>query len=609
MFSSKNNSITNLRSDLKRLLVQGIDLVFSDLDQKINPDSNKFNDLVHLKSSYSAYQRDLLYGLVVQTDLDLRINKIRQALLHFIDNLQEADLATLKPQHNPSAAKTGRILYQIPPVMPLQKESKCVIRVGRENIDLETDLKSTYETSSIRIADIMVVDLIDYSEESTFSIRALNDKEQFIDKDEFTQWMFFVKPTAVGTHPLMLKISVVELINGVERKKDIVFEKQIEVSTAAPAEVAPSDFVESDVVINLGGAPLTQEKSNTLQTILSGIKKGSRVTLLLSLLFLVSFSFTFAQIQERWDWYQIKKSDKKAQYEEYLENYPNGRYRKDALLKLKSFESVAVDTGYIVKEIPVENAVEESLQALAKEDLEIEEKVLPEKVKAIEVGEEISKSKKDKDKESESEIKNDQVESDHEGGVAAVSKTRQPDTLIVIRNANGDVLRKKINGAKNNKANKAKIESLKSKEVKFPIVKWEKELEKSFGKLRKLNNTVYSVNLLFEEDKKKDFDPLHLEIDSLNAKFARYSASLLTILAKDANVNQVYTTSAYHENYFYAINNKVTLLDAQIYKVISKFMTHEIDAKEVKYWRKEMQSIATRLPKMIDLLEGSKPPQ
>ena len=586
MLSPQRKHLTNVKSELKRLFVQGIDIVFSSLDQQLDHDSTKFNDFIHLKSTYNSYKKDLLYGLVSQADLDLSINKIRQALLHFIDSLQAIDFVDSQSDPNPVSSNRGRMLYQIPLNMPLEQESKCIVRIAQSSIDISSGLNDeTFETSSIRIADIMLVNLIDFTESGAFSIRRVNDQEQFIDKEDFTQWMFFVKPTTMGSHPLILKISVIELINGVERKKDIVFEKQILVSATVPIESIDNSFVESELVINLGGTPLTTEKSTKLQTILSGIKKGTRVTLLLSLLFIVSSSFIFAEIREQWDWYQAKKEDKIERYQEYIQQYPTGKHVNKALLKISTFTdtSVSVNNPNVADEKEV---VLNLAEVATKPSLPFIQEKEPLPVKKVET----NNSPKDKSK------------SDLEP--LPPVKDITPDTLVIITNLNGDVLTKKLNiGDDEKKINKAKLEALKSKLVKFPISKWEKELLKSIRKLKKLKATSKNVYQGMEPSKQKDFQLISSEADSLSSKFIHFSKSLINTLDQQANVNKVYTTTAFNENYFNAINNKITTVDANIYKVISHYMDNKIDYDKLHLWHKELTEISKRIDRMKDMVE------
>jgi Fe2+ transport system protein B len=82
----------------------------------------------------------------------------------------------------------------------------------------------------IQVTGLMSVELVDDNEIKTFEIRTSTDEEQFIIQDECTQWIFKVRPLRVGNFPLLLKIGAVEVINGKERKRNIIVEKEINIT-------------------------------------------------------------------------------------------------------------------------------------------------------------------------------------------------------------------------------------------------------------------------------------------------------------------------------------------------------------------------------------------
>ena len=126
---------------------------------------------------------------------------------------------------------SGHILYQIPAIMQLLEEASCRIRISLEEQILKEGLDSEEGVSiqSIRVAEVMQVHLIDPGEEPSFQIRTFSEAEQWIDEGAFTEWMFYVKPMREGTHNLLLKVAVIELVRGKERKREIVLEETIKV--------------------------------------------------------------------------------------------------------------------------------------------------------------------------------------------------------------------------------------------------------------------------------------------------------------------------------------------------------------------------------------------
>jgi len=115
--------------------------------------------------------------------------------------------------------------------MPKGISTKCIVRIAENDEILLKDFSVSPDTKieEIPISKVMEVELIDFSEQKNFEIRRLNSSEQTIDSNQFTQWLFFVKPLSIGIHTLFLKVSVVQYIHNKERKKEIVLERQINV--------------------------------------------------------------------------------------------------------------------------------------------------------------------------------------------------------------------------------------------------------------------------------------------------------------------------------------------------------------------------------------------
>jgi hypothetical protein len=135
-------------------------------------------------------------------------------------------------------AKRGNVLYQVPPVMEVEKETRCTVRIAFDEVQLLKDLEVTDDTTikSIKVSNVMTVELVDPLGNEHFQIRSISSAEQFIDKEDFTQWIFYVKPLKKGKHPLMIKVSVIEMVYGKERTREIVLEETIEVVAQVPEQ-------------------------------------------------------------------------------------------------------------------------------------------------------------------------------------------------------------------------------------------------------------------------------------------------------------------------------------------------------------------------------------
>lgn len=136
--------------------------------------------------------------------------------------------------------------------MPLGLETKCIIRIGRENVDLLEDLilSEDNKTEDIRVSKIMEVTLADINNGKNFEIRALNNNEQYLEDDEFSQWIFFVKAISAGNHTLFLRIGTLQIIEQKERKREIVLEKYIQVVTSKESLNCKREWENTNIIIS-----------------------------------------------------------------------------------------------------------------------------------------------------------------------------------------------------------------------------------------------------------------------------------------------------------------------------------------------------------------------
>jgi hypothetical protein len=120
----------------------------------------------------------------------------------------------------------------------------------------------------VRIADVMSVELVDFNETPAFQIRTITEEEQFVVTDDYTQWLFMVKALREGKYPLTLKVSVIEQIDGKDRKRDIVLEKEIfivsqaTVAAPAPPQTDPMAKASDTIITEATGFEETNIKLN-----------------------------------------------------------------------------------------------------------------------------------------------------------------------------------------------------------------------------------------------------------------------------------------------------------------------------------------------------------
>lgn len=143
--------------------------------------------------------------------------------------------------------KQGKVLYHIPGMMQVEKWTRCTIRLAWEEIILTEGLSIPEEEQvieSIRLGNVMQVSLEESRSGQNFEINALNNTEQFISEDEFTEWLFDVKPHKEGIFTLILRVTLIQIIEGFERKKDIVLERNVKTESYVPTALAKFEIAE-----------------------------------------------------------------------------------------------------------------------------------------------------------------------------------------------------------------------------------------------------------------------------------------------------------------------------------------------------------------------------
>jgi len=279
--------LKNLRSlreiivDLKNLIPDGIDVILEALKDFINESSPKYNEYIQLEARYKSNQRERLEGVIMDEESDVENNKIRTAILDLIDSLVDSDLkesdliapeqeAEIKEVKEAKKNKKGKLLYRIPDVMQIGIRTTCFIRIAfdEETLTYDITVQQGDDLHTLRrISDLMSVELIDPTNEEAFTIHTYSDNIQFLDKDDYTEWQFFVEPHKVGEFSLLVKVCVIEIINGKERKKVKILSEKVQIITETPV-VAELAYKEIEDAFLLGipasfGAVKTVKRSTS----------------------------------------------------------------------------------------------------------------------------------------------------------------------------------------------------------------------------------------------------------------------------------------------------------------------------------------------------------
>ncbi|MCB0643184.1 MAG: hypothetical protein KDC44_16160, partial [Phaeodactylibacter sp.] len=226
--------LESIRSALKELLVEdGIGECLLSLKAQLPAGSPKINEILSIETRLNKLNRDVLKNEITQEAYDVEYAQMIQLVLLMVDELQADDFEEQAPGRK---SKQGSILYQIPEIMTLDEESECRIRLAFQETAILDNIRITKDTElkSIRVSEIMEVEIIDPAKSPNFEIRPMVSKRMFLDKDDYAEWIFFVKPLKIGQHELWLKVSVLEERLDELVQRDLVMKEMIEI-LAVPA--------------------------------------------------------------------------------------------------------------------------------------------------------------------------------------------------------------------------------------------------------------------------------------------------------------------------------------------------------------------------------------
>jgi len=180
-------------------------------------------------------------------------NQLRERLLTFIADLEPEDFLPTAPKGFRPPAKRGSLLHKIPRQMQLGREEECIIRLAydrsviADNLELDEDI----ELKEVTISEVMEAELIDPNYEPAFAIRTFHDERQFLQAGTYTEWKFYVRPLREGTFDLLLKLTVIEEVQGVRERRNITWEEKVQIITEQAAE-APAEFQPAGLSLSFG---------------------------------------------------------------------------------------------------------------------------------------------------------------------------------------------------------------------------------------------------------------------------------------------------------------------------------------------------------------------
>lgn len=295
--------LDKLKVRLQELIVEDLDAALALLKDELPQSSSRLADVLNIEGKYKSVKQDKIRDVDSSENLRVATNKVRQDLIDLTMMLEVSDFdpnkknvpftsqnnkwllliasivllliaayffiiksdATTVTVDTPEAVmssavysvptsvpedRDGHLLYKIPQEMQLGEWAECTIRLSYDSaiITKNIDLQGAVMKSLESVTEIMEVELRDasFEDEPNFSIKTLNRNQQRIRENNFTEWIFSVKPLKVGTFPLALKVSIME--DGVPY--EIVFKETINVTTSAPiASIANPEFMNAGYVI------------------------------------------------------------------------------------------------------------------------------------------------------------------------------------------------------------------------------------------------------------------------------------------------------------------------------------------------------------------------
>jgi len=379
-----------LRKDLQNQLVDDIAAALRNLQALLPETSDKYSAVVALLGRLNDANKARLRNTLSNDDLQREYDRIRADFLDLIQSLLEDDFNTGSATQNTGglpAPRQGSILYRIPGTMPAHKETRCVVRISMnedaivENITIDehVQLKSLY-----RVSDTMQAELIDPAGGRIFSIRTISEDIQLVDQQGFTEWWFYVTPLAEGTHPLVLKIAIIEMVNGLPHRKELVMEETVRIIADGPVSdegatvLRPAGYALAFQSASVAGAGLvTQAKSVPAPIGAAKVASAGLLKKVVLLVLALSAGTTvgwFSSPAESRDWWKTRYlSDDPAAYTTYMAQYPDGKHYAEAACKKTSLEDTPKGYREYLYEFPegaCRDQAEAALKRLEKEHLD-----------------------------------------------------------------------------------------------------------------------------------------------------------------------------------------------------------------------------------------------
>ena len=210
--------LTELRQNLEAQIREGqLPEALQALLAQLPDGSETYRIVSALIARLNAANKERYRNTLSFEDYQRRVDQVSADFFDLLAGLKAEDFEPASAKATAGkAGKTGSVLYQIPQQMQLQIPTKCTIRVALSEEEILDNLvldKFLKVRSGVEISDVMSAELVD-PEGGIFKISSLNARTQLVRDSGYTEWNFNVTPLMEGTHQLLVKVSIMEIVPG-----------------------------------------------------------------------------------------------------------------------------------------------------------------------------------------------------------------------------------------------------------------------------------------------------------------------------------------------------------------------------------------------------------
>lgn len=130
------------------------------------------------------------------------------------------------------SANEGKLAYDVPTTMYKGEKKRITVEIGNAQVAVKMITKKLEaegkKVEKIKVDKVMEAQL--WASDTDFKIETFSSTAQFLTDEAPAKWVFFVTPLQTGNLYIVLKVTIVSVLQGYgEEKRDIVFERNIDV--------------------------------------------------------------------------------------------------------------------------------------------------------------------------------------------------------------------------------------------------------------------------------------------------------------------------------------------------------------------------------------------